>query len=355
MSTKNPILRIGDGIDYPDLQEPVKHLQELLKKADSRFSALVIDGKFGSRTEAAVKQFQQDNNLIADGVVDQYTWAALERVSPTPPKRQAVLRIRDGIDYPDLQSEVKILQDLLKEKGFLGAGELSDGLFGAKTQEAVKLFQQSKGLIPDGIVGQQTWSELWGEPVEVYQPYTPLVNNWNIDRIIASIPYPEMHPYARQSIPKILQECDAGGVVDKGQIAYIFATAEHESRLGQWMEEFASGWAYEWRSDLGNNQSGDGPRYKGRGFVQITGRRNYTDWSQRLGIDLVGNPEKALDPAIAAKILVIGMRDGTFTNFRLGQYIWGNTRDFYNARRIVNHLDRAGHIAAIAEEFFRVL
>ena len=66
-------------------------------------------------------------------------------------------------------------------------------------------------------------------------------------------------------------------------------------------------------------------------------------------------PEKAAEPEIAAKILVIGMRDGTFTNHRLGQYIWGSRRDFYNARRIVNHLDRAGHIAAIAEEYYRAL
>ncbi|MGK7904105.1 MAG: hypothetical protein AB4352_22390, partial [Hormoscilla sp.] len=84
-------------------------------------------------------------------------------------------------------------------------------------------------------------------------------------------------------------------------------------------------------------------------------RRNYTDWSDRLGIDLVNYPEKAAEPEIAAKILVVGMRDGTFTNHRLGQYIWGYWRDFYYARRIVNGLDRAVHIAEIAEEYYKVL
>jgi len=152
--------------------------------------------------------------------------------------------------------------------------------------------------------------------------------------------------YARQTIPLILRECEVNDVTDPGQIAYILATAEHESRLGQWM---ASGWAYERRSDLGNTQPGDG------GFVWMTERHNYTYWSNRLGIDLVNNPEIATEPSIAAKILVISMRDGLLTGYKLRDFINSNKRDFYNARRIVNHLDRAAHIAAIAEEYYQVL
>jgi hypothetical protein len=49
------------------------------------------------------------------------------------------------------------------------------------------------------------------------------------------------------------------------------------------------------------------------------------------------------------------MRDGTFTGYKLNDYIYGATRDFYNARRIINHLDRAADIAAIAGEYYRVL
>ncbi|MGB5712796.1 MAG: hypothetical protein WBM44_18030 [Waterburya sp.] len=144
----------------------------------------------------------------------------------------------------------------------------------------------------------------------------------------------------------------ASGVVNKKQIAYILATAQHESHLGRWMEEFASGWDYERRADLGNTESGDGPKYKGRGFVQLTGRRNYTFWTSRLGIDLVTRPEKAKEFPVAAKILVQGMRDGTFTGKKLSDYLGD---DFVNARRIVNNTDRARLIAAIAEEFFEVL
>ncbi len=103
------------------------------------------------------------------------------------------------------------------------------------------------------------------------------------------------------------------GVTNRCQIAYVFATAQHESHFGRFMMELSSGSAMEGRADLGNTQPGDGRRFKGRGFVQITGRRNYTIWSKKLGIDLIDHPEKAAVPDIAAIILVRGMRDGNFT------------------------------------------
>jgi predicted chitinase len=59
---------------------------------------------------------------------------------------------------------------------------------------------------------------------------------------------------------------------------------------------------YEGRADLGNTQPGDGARYHGRGFIQLTGRANYRTYGERYGADLVGQPDLALDAAIASQV-----------------------------------------------------
>lgn len=163
-----------------------------------------------------------------------------------------------------------------------------------------------------------------------------------------------LRPYADESVPLILREAERAGLT-KEQTAYVLATVQHESGFGKHREEIASGAAYEGRADLGNTQPGDGVRYKGRGYVQLTGRNNYQAWSDRLGIDLVGNPALASEPETAAKILVLGMKDGTFTGRSLGDYINSGGQDYYNARRIVNGTDRADLIAGYAQNYLQVL
>jgi putative chitinase len=155
---------------------------------------------------------------------------------------------------------------------------------------------------------------------------------------------------AVDGIEAILAAWDTYGDGDTNKLAYILATAFHESDRFKTMEEYASGSAYEGRADLGNTEPGDGKRFKGRGFVQVTGRRNYADWSKRLGIDLIADPERAAEHDIAARILVEGMMLGTFTGKPLGKYV-GAGCDFYNARRVVNGLDRADLISRHALAF----
>lgn len=70
----------------------------------------------------------------------------------------------------------------------------------------------------------------------------------------------------------------------------FLAQLAHESAELRYMEEIASGAAYEGRKDLGNTQPGDGKRYKGRGPIQLTGRANYSKYGNLLGLDLVNNP-----------------------------------------------------------------
>lgn len=69
--------------------------------------------------------------------------------------------------------------------------------------------------------------------------------------------------------------------------------------------EHATGEAYEGREDLGNVEPGDGKRFKGRGFIQITGRSNYREYGKALRLNLEGNPNLALMPSVAADILAL--------------------------------------------------
>lgn len=137
--------------------------------------------------------------------------------------------------------------------------------------------------------------------------------------------------------------------------AYILATAFHETDQFRAMKEYASGAAYEGRTDLGNTIKGDGKRFKGRGFVGITGRRNYSLWVKRLGVDVVGNPNLLAEPKYAARVITQGMLEGLFTGRSLGDYINHKKRDYYNARRVVNGLNKANLIANYAIHFQEVL
>lgn len=94
---------------------------------------------------------------------------------------------------------------------------------------------------------------------------------------------------------------------DDAAYLYILGQIEHESSNFKHMEETASGQAYEWRTDLGNVQKGDGKKYKGRGPVQVTGRNNYQKIYEEFFIpnglgeyNIVENPELGNDPKIGS-------------------------------------------------------
>lgn len=130
-------------------------------------------------------------------------------------------------------------------------------------------------------------------------------------------------------------------IIERGAPAY-FDKYEPGTRLGL---------------QLGNREKGDGIRYKGRGYVQITGRANYAKLGELLGIGdaLVKSPLLALDPGIAYRIMSGGMRNGLFTGRKLADFIAGPLCDYIGARRIINGLDCAERIAGYAQAFERVL
>ncbi len=143
---------------------------------------------------------------------------------------------------------------------------------------------------------------------------------------------------------------------DLRHIAYLLATIKHEcADTFQPIKEFASGEDYEGRLDLGNIHPSDGPRFKGRGYVQITGRANYRKFGKRLDIELEENPNMALDHEVSYKIASEGMRHGLFTGRELSDFIHDDHCDYRNARRIINRLDKADKIKSHAEKFESIL
>lgn len=106
---------------------------------------------------------------------------------------------------------------------------------------------------------------------------------------------------------------------------------------------------------LGNTQVGDGVLYAGRGYVQLTGRRNYVTAAAKLGIALTANPDLAMRPDVAAKILRLGMTEGWFTGKSFSDYLPGSGlatgEQFRQARRIINGQDRAADVAGFALAF----
>ena len=91
---------------------------------------------------------------------------------------------------------------------------------------------------------------------------------------------------------------DHYGITGK-RVAYFIGQAAQETDGFHTLVEYASGDAYEGRKDLGNSQPGDGPRFKGRGIFQLTGRANYQRYGKLLGVDLENHPDFAALPQYA--------------------------------------------------------
>lgn len=109
------------------------------------------------------------------------------------------------------------------------------------------------------------------------------------------------------------------------------------------------------RPELGNKKPGDGYLYRGRGYCQITGRRNYILMGREVRVNIEYNPEVALDRDVSYEVTVLGMTKGIFTGKKLSDYLNSDLEDYVNARRVVNGTDRAGQIAVVAVEFEQFL
>ena len=178
-----------------------------------------------------------------------------------------------------------------------------------------------------------------------------------------------LQPKPMKGLVLILDRWDRehGATGDRRQLAYSLGTAFHETAATMQPIKERGGKAYfEENYDIagdkpararanGNTEPGDGARYAGRGFVQLTWKNNYRRVGDLIGVDLVGNPDRALEPETAATILILGMEEGWFTGRRLSEYFNASRAEWMQARRIVNGLDQAGLIAGYGRRFFAAM
>jgi peptidoglycan L-alanyl-D-glutamate endopeptidase CwlK len=215
--------------------------------------------------------------------------------------------------------QVLQLQSKLKELGF-DPGNV-DGDFGPKTTIAVLVFQRVKGLQSDGTVGPQTFAALQFDPSPSDSAHSQLgatrVTPELVSKMFPSTPVGNI----RANLPFVLAALDEDGLGDKSMILMALGTIRAETAsfmpINEGISRFNTSHGghpfdlYDNRRDLGNQGRPDGADFRGRGFVQLTGRANYTKFSAELGLggQLVGHPETANDQDIAAKLLARFLKD----------------------------------------------
>lgn len=134
-------------------------------------------------------------------------------------------------------------------------------------------------------------------------------------------------------------------------VAYMLATVKWETdSTFKPIREYGKGKGRKYGVPAAN-----GHVYYGRGYVQITWLANYHTMSEYVGFDLVNDPDLALEPVVAYKIMSYGMRKGLFTGKKLSTYLVGDDRNYHDTRRIINGVDHADEIAIIAVKFERIL
>jgi predicted chitinase len=204
--------------------------------------------------------------------------------------------------------EVIALQTKLVELGFDPKG--TDGNFGPGTKAALIAFQQSKGLEADGAAGPNTLAalQLGGSAPSDAGPVAAAGTAPALEATVGA-------GLSLAMLKKIMPNCKVGNQIlpilndtmrefeinNRLRAAAFLATLAVESGEYKYNEELADGKAYEGRKDLGNTQPGDGPRFKGHGRIQLTGRDVHKACGDFCGVDLIANPKLAAEEPLAMR------------------------------------------------------
>lgn len=206
-------------------------------------------------------------------------------------------------------ADVAKLQTRLAELGF-PPGKI-DGEFGPATEAALLAFQKSRELLADGIAGPRTLAALGLAKRAALPTAIPYVTVEKVCDMFPRTPRPNIEKH----LPYVLDGLVKATLQDKPMVLMALATIRAETESFVPMDEGQSRYntspggspfdLYDHRADLGNSQPGDGEKYKGRGFIQLTGKANYRQHGQAIGLDekLLAQPELANEPTIAAALL----------------------------------------------------
>jgi len=190
------------------------------------------------------------------------------------------------------------------------------GNFGPKTEEAVKAFQSKNGLTADGIVGDGTWKKIMGENTPPPQPAAPIVpvGGLKLDKLKGHIPdaviqmIPDTAAKFQINTPlrlaHFLAQCghESGGFrVTQENLNYSakglmgifkkYFPTEAIANAYQRNPQKIANKVYANRMSNGDEASGDGFKFRGRGYIQLTGRANYTSFGKSIGEDIASNPD----------------------------------------------------------------
>lgn len=204
-------------------------------------------------------------------------------------------------------------EDVKKLQAKLGLG--TDGVFGSGTEAAVKKWQSSNGLTADGIVGEGTWTKMFGTKQLITEPSTPIVNAGplKLENLKGHIP--------DAVIAQIPDAAKKFNITNPLRLAHFLAQCGHESAGFKAIQEnlnysadglkkifpkyfpgnLAEGYAknpekiaskvYGSRMGNGDETTKEGFKFRGRGYIQLTGKDNYTKFAKFIGEDTVSNPD----------------------------------------------------------------
>jgi len=134
----------------------VAHMQKMLYELEY---PIIVDGKFGRLTQRLVRQFQKDHGIAETGIVEEITEGVMQAELSNPKVKDHRIQTGTFLKKGDAGALILMIQKALNKKGASPRVQ-QDGVFGLKTDSAVKTFQRQMALVADGIVGPRTFKAL---------------------------------------------------------------------------------------------------------------------------------------------------------------------------------------------------